>query len=224
MLEALKDTSKADKLLTIKEASLLDLTDKELQDEVDQVDAVVSCLGHSLTIQGILGHPRRLVTDSVQRLTSAMAATAATPNNNSNNNNNNTTAKKFLLMGSDGVRHPAGTDDPRTGTERFILWLLRHVVQPHADNEDAAAYLYSSINEENKNFSWVVIRPTNLIDGDANAYRLMEKPPGALFGGAVATRANVAKFMVDLLTNDKLFEEYKMCMPVLHDAQQPEKK
>lgn len=206
MLEALHDKSKAEKLLTVKEASLLDLSDDELQHEVDQVDAVVSCLGHNLTFKGIWGKPRRLVTDTVQRLTIMLAASK--------------TKKKFLLMSSDGVTHPA--DDQRSRTERFVLFLLRHLVPPHADNEQAAAYLLNAVGTGN--MEWVAIRPTDLIDGDATEYKLMDKPPGGLFGDGVATRANVAKCMVDMITDDKLFQEHKRCMPVLHDAVQPKKK
>ena len=202
MLKALRDPSKANSLLTVKEASLLDLTDVELQNEVDQVDNVVSCLGHNVTLQGIWGNPRRLVTDSVKRITKLMASKPDT-------------SKKFLLMSSDGVCHPGGTDDPRTRTDRFLLFLLRHLVPPHSDNEEAATYLHMNIMD----VPWVVIRPTDLIDGDdASEYKLMDKPPGGLFGDGVATRANVAKCMVDMITNDKLFEDFKMGMPVLHDA------
>lgn len=206
MLQALRDPSKAGRLLTVKEASLLDLTDQELQKEVDQVDNVVSCLGHNPTLQGIWGNPRRLVSDSVKRITTLMASKPDA-------------SKKFLLMSSDGVCHPAETDDPRTRLDRFLLFLVRHLVPPHSDNEEAANYLYKNV----KDIPWVVIRPTNLIDGDtasasASEYQLMDKPPGGLFGIGVASRTNVAKCMVDLITNDKLFEQYKMGMPVLHDA------
>ena len=48
--------------------------------------------------------------------------------------------------------------------------------------------------------------------------------PHAVFGDGVATRANVAKCMVDMITDDKLFAEYSLRMPVLHDAVQPSKK
>jgi len=211
MLDALKDTSKVDKLLTINEASLIDLSDEELQKEIDQVDAVVSCLGHNISFKGIWGKPRRLVTDSVKRVTTMMASSSSPDR-----------PKKFLLMSSDGVSHPAGTDDPRKGLERFVLFLLRHLVPPHADNEEAAAYLY---NISTKNVPWVAIRPTDLIDADSpSEYIKLDKPPGGLFGDGVVTRANVAKCMVDMITDDKLFEEYKGHMPVLHDAVQPEKK
>jgi len=54
------------------QASLLDLTDEELQEQVKDCDAIASCLGH--TLKGIYGPPRRLVTDATRRLCDAAKA------------------------------------------------------------------------------------------------------------------------------------------------------
>ena len=62
-----------------------------------------------------------------------------------------------------------------------------------------------------------MIRPTDLIDGTVTKYELFPSPPGSLFGDGVATRANVAKSMVDLILTDILWSEWKFQMPVLHD-------
>lgn len=200
--------STRDDLLQITEASLLDLSDRELQEYIHQVENVVCCLGHTLTFQGVFGQPRRLVTDSVQRLTRALAQTQGAK-------------RKLILMNSNGVEHPSGSDDRRGFWDRTILWMLRRWLPPHADNEAAAAYLYSLAGTGN--MEWVVLRPTNLIDGPVSNYKLYDKPIGSLFGSGVVTRANVAKCMVDLITNESLFETYKLRMPVVHDATQPSK-
>jgi hypothetical protein len=126
--------------------------------------------------------------------------------------------QKFILMGSDGVAHPEGTDDMRSFTERTILFITRYLIPPHADNEAAAAYLYG-LDRETSNIEWTVVRPTDLIDGDVGQYSLYSKPQGSLFGSGAATRANVAKSMVDLLTDEKVWEQYKYSMPVLHDTE-----
>jgi nucleoside-diphosphate-sugar epimerase len=205
MLDALtsKDQDYGDRL-SINEAVLLDLSDQEIEREMADVEAVVSCLGHTMDFKGIWGHPRKLVTESVQRLSTAMQKTAG--------------KKKFVLMGSDGVAHPAETDDLRTFTERTILAIIRFLIPPHADNEGAAAYLYG-LDKEKSNIEWTVVRPTDLIDGDAGQYELYSKPHGSLFGAGVATRVNVAKSMVALLTDEELWEEWKYGMPVIHDAE-----
>ena len=42
-------------------ASVLELNDDELTRHMQGCEAVISCLGHSLTFKGMFGHPRRLV-------------------------------------------------------------------------------------------------------------------------------------------------------------------
>ena len=37
-----------------------------------ECDGIVSCLGHNLTLKGLYGHPRRLVTNAVSRLSESV--------------------------------------------------------------------------------------------------------------------------------------------------------
>jgi nucleoside-diphosphate-sugar epimerase len=211
MLDALMYTDQEEygDRLSITEATLLDLSDQDIEGQVSDVTGVVSCLGHNLDFKGIWGQPRMMVTESIQKLTAAMQKTKTGPGKKN---------QKFILMGSDGVAHLAGTDDERSFTERTILSIIRFLIPPHADNEAAAAYLYG-LDREQSSIEWTVVRPTDLIDGDARKYTLYSKPQGSLFGGGAATRANVAKSMVDLLTDEKVWEQWKYDMPVLHDAE-----
>lgn len=114
LLKEMKVKEESMKLLSITEASLLDLSDDELQEQVKGTKAVVSTLGHNLNLQGVFGHPRRLVTDAVKRLTSAIIQEG------------NKESTKFILMGSDGVANPNGEDDPRSFGERSLLFVLRY--------------------------------------------------------------------------------------------------
>ena len=195
--------------LQVTEAVVLDLSDEELETLSSGCDACVSCLGHNLTFQGIFGKPRRLVTDTVKRLCQAIET------NQSKEQEVSKKKIKFILMGSDGVANPNGQDDKRSFGERFLIFLLRYMIPPHRDNETAAAYI--SQKTENPNLEWTVIRPTDLIDGTVTKYELLPSPPGSLFGDGVATRANVAKSMVDLILTETLWAEWKFQMPVLHD-------
>ena len=43
---------------TVKEASVLDLTDEEMAEHVKDSDAVVSCLGHVMDLKGMFGDPK----------------------------------------------------------------------------------------------------------------------------------------------------------------------
>lgn len=196
--------------LQIIEAAILDLSDEELQKQVEGCDAVVQTLGHNLTFKGMYGAPRKLVTESIQRLTNAVEATKSSANGKKS---------KVILMGSDGVSHPDNsTDDKRVFKERLVLSIIRALVPPHRDNEAAAKYMYADIGTD-KSFEWTVVRPTDLVDAEKTTkYVTYDKPKGGLFGGDVVSRINVAQFMVDLLTSDDLWKTWVYKMPVVHNA------
>jgi nucleoside-diphosphate-sugar epimerase len=207
MLGALDITAGCpDELLTLYQGTVLDLPGKELQTLLvhHNVGAIVSCLGHNMTFQGIWGlSRRRLVKDSVERLVQVCHP-----------------GTKFLLMSSDGV-FISDNDDRRSIAERTIFYLLRWLIPPHADNEAAAAFL-----RKQDKVRWVVVRPTDLTnDTTTNAavpseYELFDKPPpgGVLFGNKHSvSRSNVAKCFVDLLTNETLFASYTGRYPVIHN-------
>ena len=207
MRQSLKDLNCPDtSRLQILEASLLDLSDKELLQETADVDVVISCLGHTLDWKGIYGHPRELVTDATKRLTNALIE-------------QKNESAKFILMGSDGVAWE-GNDDVRSFFERCIISLIRFLIPPHRDNEKAAAYLLSQ-----KSLEWVIVRPTDLVDeAPSPSYTLYSKPQGSLFGSGTATRSYVAKAMVALATNKELWSQWKFKMPVLIDDKVETKK
>jgi len=189
--------------LEITEASIMDMTQDELDELVQNCDAVVCCLGHNLTLRGIWGFQhRRLVANSCQRLIQAIKA------------NSQEKSCKFILMGSDGVGHP--NDDQRALGERVVLFLLRWLIPPHADNEASAAYLLNYYKDE-RTPEWCVVRPTDLQDGEPTEFDIYPKAQGSLFGGGIATRSNVAKFMVQLISDDDTWSKYKYQMPVIHD-------
>jgi nucleoside-diphosphate-sugar epimerase len=72
------------------QASVLDLSVAEMFQQVNGCDAVASCLGHNLSLKGIFGYPRRLVTDTTRRLCNAIEA------------NKSDKPTKFLLMNTAG--------------------------------------------------------------------------------------------------------------------------
>ena len=186
--------------LEITEASLLVLDDTVLQELTKGCDAVVSCLGHTPDFKGRWGHPRKLGTEAGVRLTTAIG----------------TQNTKFILMGSNGVANPNGNADTRPFSERLVLTLLRWMIPPVADNEQAALYLHNLGKETS--VEWCIVRPDNLIDGEVSKYRLLVKPRFGLFGPGQSTRANVAHSMVELILNDEEWETWKYQMPVLNNA------
>ena len=206
-----KDMDNYKSQLQITEAAILDLSDEELQKQVDGCDAIVQTLGHNMTFKGMYGAPRKLVTESIQRL--AKAAEAAKPSDGKK--------MKVILMGSDGVSHPdKTTDDKRPISERVVLSIIRALVPPHRDNEAAAKYIYSDIGTD-KSFEWTVVRPTDLVDAEKTSkYIAYDKPMGGLFGDNTVSRINVAQFMVDLLISDEAWKTWVYKMPVVHNAEE----
>jgi nucleoside-diphosphate-sugar epimerase len=199
--------------LTVTEASLLDLTDAELLQQTADVDAVISCLGHTISWKGIYGAPRKLVTEATQRLTAALTS-------QNNNRRADDPPKKFILMGSDGVAD-AATDNVRPWGERMVISIIRFLIPPQVDNELAAAHLQQQQTSEAQALEWVIVRPTDLVDqvpeGAPPTYTLYDKPQGSLFGSGTATRSHVAQAMVALVTQAALWNTWKFRMPVLLD-------
>ena len=187
-------------LLTIIEGSVVDLTDQQIKEYCNNVEFVVCCLGHSSSFKGIYGHPRRFVSDTVERFSTVLASSTGLK-------------RKFIVMTSDGVPHPS--DDPYGFWLRTIMGCIRRCVPPHADNEAVGIYFNNLIGAGN--MEWIMVRPTNLTNGPVTRYKLHNKPMGLIFGKQVVTRANVAKFMVDLIIDPSLFNEYRFRMPVVHD-------
>jgi NAD(P)H-binding len=220
LLQALEVTTCPAGLL-IYEGTVLELSDEKLQPLIENVDAIVSCLGHNLSIAGIWGSPRRLVTDSIQRLVQACQQRR----DKEKELGKKKTPIKLLLMSSDGVYIP-NIDNPRTSwSGKFAFCLLRCLLPPHADNEAAASYLLSlpkpEDNDENLLIRWVMVRPTELLHEEtASAFQLFDQPPpgGVLFGNTnFVSRINVATFMVQLLTDENLFQHYQFTCPVIHN-------
>ena len=211
-----KDLDNYSSQLQITEAAILDLSDDDLQKQVEGCDAVVQTLGHNMTFKGMYGNPRKLVTDSIRRLTNAIEATkSSTPFHGKN--------MRVILMGSDGVTHPDGTtDDKRPLSERVVLSIIRALVPPHRDNEAAAKYVYEDVGTDmSKSFEWAVVRPTDLVDAEKTSkYVTYDKPVGGLFGDNTVSRINVAKFFVDLLTSDDLWQTWVYKFPVVHNAEE----
>ena len=185
------------------EASLLDLTDEELRRHVEGCRGIASCLGHTLSFKGVFGPPYRLVRDAVRRLSAAARATSREE------------PVRFVLMGSSGVRNH-DLQESRPIAEHLVVALIRLLVPPHADNEQAAKALRVGVGQDDPAIEWCVVRPDSLIDEDtAGPYELAPSPTrSAIFNAGKVSRIQVAHAMADLLTRDDLWDEWKGRMPV----------
>jgi NAD(P)H-binding len=188
------------------EASLLSLSDRDLQDHLRGCDAVISCLGHTLSLKGVLGPPHDLVTRATTRLCRALEALR--PGR----------PARFILMSSVSVHRPGGLDTRRGALEKALVWTLRGVLPPAKDNQRAADFLQERIGPANPFVAWAVVRPDTLLEGDVSEYAVHEGLVNSLFAPGQTTMANVAHFMCELVTSPKAWADWKGKAPVVVNA------
>ena len=112
-------------------------------------------------------------------------------------------------------------DEPISFGQKLIIGLLRLVLPPHVDNENAADYLRTEIGQNNSKIEWVTIRPDTLLSDDkVTAYELHKSPTrSALFNPGKTSRINVGNFMAKLVVDDNLWNNWKGQMPVIYNKE-----
>lgn len=179
----------------------------ELAEHLKDCSAAASCLGHNLTLKGIYGKPRKLVTDSVRLLCEAIIK------------NSPEKPFKFVLMNTAGNSN-RDLDEPVSVGEKIVIGLLRLFLPPHPDNENAADYLRVNLGQINSYIEWVVVRPDTLINQDnVTEYELYASPTtSALFNPGKTSRINTGHFMARLITDNNLWNKWKGQMPVIYNV------
>jgi putative NADH-flavin reductase len=192
--------------LSVIRANVLELNDTETAGLISGCDAVVSCLGHKLTWKGVFGKPHRLVRDTVRKICDE--ATKQSPKQ----------PIRFVLMNSAGCLNKDASEKV-SAAQRAVIALIRWLVPPHADNEQAADYLRTTVGRSNPAMTWVVVRPDSLRDeDDVTDYSIYTSPTrSAIFNPGSTSRINVAHFMVELITNDHLWDNWEGQMPVIYN-------
>ena len=193
--------------VTTIQASVLDLSDAEMVQHVKGCDAIVSCLGHDMSFKGIFGQPRRLVTDETRRLWNAIKE------------NKPEMPVKFVLMNTTG-------NNNRDLTERIsfaqecVLWLLRLLLPPHADNENVADFLRTKIGQQDSVIEWAAVRPDGLTnESEVTEYEVHASPiRSAIFDTGTTSRINVGHFMAALITDDDVWAKWEGQMPAIYNT------
>ncbi|MFT5725818.1 MAG: NAD(P)-dependent dehydrogenase (short-subunit alcohol dehydrogenase family) [Bacteroidia bacterium] len=206
-IDRLPELIKNNKRVSVTEANLLDMTDSQLLEQVQGCRAVASCLGHNLTCKGMFGHPRRLVTDGVKRLCYAIEkAQSDSP-------------IKFILMNTTGNQNKQAGEKVSTA-QSIIIGLIRMLIPPHVDNEQAAAYLQSNFELGDKSVEWATVRPDSLLNEESiSQFNIYPSPiRSAIFDSGKTSRINVAHFMSQLITNNDIWEKWKHQMPVIYNT------
>jgi len=205
-IERLPKDLRTHKNLAILEASILQLSDSEIFNYIKDCDAIASCLGHNISLKGIFGNPKMLVTDSVKRLSNAIKE------------NNHAKPVKFILMNTT-ANNNKDINEKLTLMEKLVFSLLRNILPPQLDNERAADYLRKDIGKNNEIIEWSIVRPDTLINENiVSDYRVFPSPiRSPIFDAGKTSRINVAHFMAELITNDNIWEKWKGKMPVIYN-------
>ena len=207
--DKLPEVIKSQDSLSVIHTSVLDLSNAEMAQHVNGCDAVASCLGHNMSMKGIYGHPRMLVTDATRRLCHAIKA------------NNSDETSKFVLMNTAGNSN-RDLQERISFAQQSVIGLLRLLLPPHVDNEKAADYLRIKIGQNDEVIEWAVVRPDNLINENEVTENGGHSSPtrSAIFDAGLTSRINVGHFMADLITDDDTWNKWKGQMPVIYNRTQ----
>ena len=186
--------------------SVLDMSEEELENHTKGCDAIVSTLGHNLSFKGMFGNPRQLVTDSIKKLCKV-------------SENTKNKHVKIILMNTVGCKNE-DLKEKVSFFENCVFFLLRYLIPPHSDNENAANYLRTLIGQNHSNIEWVAVRPDSLInEKEISPYTTHSSPIHTLFKPGKTSRINVAHFISELISNKKIWIEWKGKMPVIYNKE-----
>lgn len=192
-------------LVEIIRGNITDFSPAEFSGLIADCDAVVSCLGHNITLKGMFGQPHFLVSDTVRNVCKAISDGA-------------NKKIRIILMSTTAFTN-RGIGEKNTLGERVIFSILYALLPPHTDNMKAADYLIKEIGTSNNRIEWVAVRPDSLFDEDKESKytvvnSLMRSP---IFNAGRTSRINVSHFMSDLITNDDLWQAWKFKTPVIYN-------
>jgi hypothetical protein len=192
--------------VSIIEANISEISKDEMVKYVEDCHAVASCLGHNLTLKGIYGKPRKLVTDAVRLLCCAIEK------------NSPVKPVKFVLMNTTGNSN-RDLNEPASFAQKIVLGLIRVLLPPQPDNEKAADFLRLNIGQKSAFIEWVTVRPDGLIDQDKVTEYMIHPSPtrSPLFNPGKTSRINVGNFMARLISENGLWEKWKGQMPVIYN-------
>ena len=200
------DSWKNNDKISIIKANISEIGVDEMMDYLIDCQSVASCLGHNITLKGILGNPRKLVADAIKLI--CMAIQKSSPEK----------PVKFVLMNTTVYRNRDLNEHLSMG-EKLVMGLIRLLVPPQSDNEKSAEFLRMNIGQKNEFIEWVAVRPDTLIDeNNVTEYDLYTSPiRSALLNPGKTSRINVGNFMSRLIVENDLWIKWKGQMPVIYN-------
>jgi putative NADH-flavin reductase len=193
--------------LEIIEASISDMDNNDLKQYIKDVDAVISCLGHNISVKGIFGKPFTLVVDAIKAVVIAI------------NDIKSSNTKKIILMNTTACINKQ-QKEKFTAMERIVIRIMKMMLPPQRDNDKAIKYLIEEVGSENKSIEWIAVRPDTLINEEkVTEYTIHSSTiRSPIFNAGKTSRINVADFMVRLVKDDKLWSEWKYKTPVIYNV------
>lgn len=139
---------------------------------INDCDAMISCLGHNISFRGIFGKPRMLVTSCIRNICEAIEGSEKNK-------------VKVILMNTTANINEKN-NEKYSLKDRIVLSLLRYLLPPQKDNEEAANYLSNTIGENNSRIEWTAVRPDTLVNDDKESvyeiYNSPSKVPFSMLG------------------------------------------
>jgi len=168
------------------------------------VDVVISCLGHNISLRGMFGKPHYLVTDAINKIVI---------------NSNDKNPKKIILMNTTACLNTKQKEKFTFG-ESLVMGIMRSLLPPQRDNDRALKYLEENIGEDNV-LEWIAVRPDTLIAHDqVTEYEIFASPQRSpIFNAGKTSRINVAHFFMKLISNEELWNEWKYKTPVIYNKE-----
>ncbi len=193
-----------DKNIEIIKGNVNDLEIGKIKNLLTNCDCIISCLGHNINFKGIFGPPHKLVSNTVAKIIEALQSLNLNP--------------KFILMSTTAYTNRK-IGEVNTFGEKIVFWLLKVLLPPHKDNMLAANHLVNKLGSKT-NIDWVAVRPDSLFDEEnVSKYEAHNnKIRSAIFNPGKTSRINVSHFMVELVTNDRLWQEWKYKTPVIYNT------
>lgn len=194
-----------DKRIEITKGNVNDFDIAKITELVKDCDSVICCLGHNISLKGIFGPPYKLVSNTVRKIIEAIHSLKLN--------------QKFILMSTTAYTNKKLGEKNNFG-EKIIFSLLKVLLPPHRDNMLAADYLVHNLGTDSS-IDWVAVRPDSLIDEENESkYEIHNhKMRSPLFNPGKTSRINVSHFMAELVTNDKLWQEWKHKTPVIYNKE-----
>ena len=188
--------------------SILEMDNKKLTDVLDDVDAVISCLGHNITFKGIWGKPYRLVTDAIRKIHQTVGMKNANK------------VIKLVLMNTTACLD-ADMKEKFTIAERIVIAIMRFLLPPQRDNEQAVNYLTHVIGKNERSIEWIAVRPDTLVnEEEVTDYTVHDSPVRSpIFNAGKTSRINVGNFIMSLMCNNEKWVKWRYRMPVLYNKE-----